>query len=77
VREDLAYFRKQLAQLEVDGQKLYSKYDIQPGDLVKVGPGWSRVVRANAKTVSVESGYSWTIRYRYSEIKDHRRPDSA
>lgn len=33
---------------------------------------WRKVVRANAKSVSVETGYDWTDRTPWHEVRDHR-----
>ena len=48
--------------------------DVQPGDIVLRRPGRGttpepfRVVKVNAKSVSVDTGYSWTDRIPYAEI---------
>lgn len=39
---------------------------------MKVRGYWHKVARVNAKTVSVETAYSWTDRVAYAEIQDHR-----
>jgi hypothetical protein len=36
--------------------------DIKGASWIRTDHGWRKVVRVNAKTVSVESGYSWTDR---------------
>ena len=38
----------------------HSRDTIKKGDRVKIRGQWRDVVRANAKTVSVTTGYSWT-----------------
>ena len=51
-----------------------TREDVQPGDIVLRRPGHGttpepyRVVRVNAKSVSVDTGYSWTDRIPYTEI---------
>ena len=47
----------------------FSKATVSKGDAVLIRGQWRRVVRANAKTVSVETGYSWTDTAPYAEIK--------
>jgi hypothetical protein len=37
---------------------------------VKVSRSWYKVARLNAKTVSVETGYSWVDRYEFDKILD-------
>ncbi|NKW20405.1 hypothetical protein GS940_23745 [Rhodococcus hoagii] len=41
-----------------------------PGDLVKVCGQWRKVKRVNPKSVSVETGYSWTDTVKYDAITD-------
>lgn len=52
----------------------YTREQIQNGDLVKIRGHWREVVRANPKTVSVTTGYSWTDTAPYAEIQEHKRP---
>ena len=39
---------------------------------MKIRGHWVKVARVNAKTVSVETPYSWTDRAPYAEIQDHQ-----
>ncbi|MEW2631643.1 DUF3560 domain-containing protein [Streptomyces sp. NPDC048389] len=48
----------------------YSKDNVHRDDQVKIRGQWRTVARANVKTVSVTTGYSWTDRYGYEEIRD-------
>ncbi|MBM4498351.1 hypothetical protein GS469_06375 [Rhodococcus hoagii] len=41
--------------------------DVTPGDLVKVCGQWRKVKRVNPKSVSVETGYSWTDTVKYDD----------
>jgi hypothetical protein len=50
----------------------YSKDNVHRDDQVKVRGQWRTVVRANAKSVSVSTGYSWTDRYGWEEVRDLR-----
>ncbi|MEU0275551.1 DUF3560 domain-containing protein [Streptomyces sp. NPDC006307] len=50
----------------------YSKENVHRDDQVKIRGQWRTVVRANGKTVSVTTGYSWTDRYGWEEVKDVR-----
>jgi len=45
---------------------------LREGDLVRTDLGWHRVVRVNAKSVTVETGYSWTDRYPLDRIIETR-----
>lgn len=71
-RDELAHWQEQL---EATGAKVYTRDDIKPGDLVKIRHGWSKVVRANPKTVACDVGMPWPLKYPYSEIKGHKRPE--
>ena len=55
----------------------YSLENISKGDAVKIRGHWRKVVRVNAKTVSVETGYTWTDRATYAEIHDHRAAEAT
>lgn len=41
---------------------------LKPGDLVRDSVGWHKVVRVNAKSVSVETPWSWTDRIELRRI---------
>ncbi|MEO7716338.1 MAG: DUF3560 domain-containing protein [Capsulimonas sp.] len=71
-RGKLEYWQKQLAAV---GGDQYSRENVKPGDSVKIRGSWEKIVRANAKTVSVETGYSWTMKYFYAEIQDHKQAE--
>lgn len=49
---------------------------LKPGWLVRDRHGWHRVVRVSAKSVSVETGYSWTDRIPYDRIVETRSPSA-
>ncbi|MFF3096785.1 DUF3560 domain-containing protein [Streptomyces cyaneofuscatus] len=55
----------------------YSKDNVSAGDLVHVRGEWRRVARANPKTVSVTTAYSWTDKYGWEEVRDHRAAADA
>lgn len=58
----------------IDAADVYTRSDIDLGDIVWTLSGKQRiphrVVRVNAKSVSVETGYSWVDRIPYDEIID-------
>lgn len=47
------------------------------GDLVRDQCGWHRVVRVNAKSVSVATPWSWTDRIEHLRIIETRKPNCA
>lgn len=60
----------------------YGKKDFTPEQLkaathVRTDTGWHKVVKVNAKSVSVETGYSWTDRHAHDKILEVRTIDQA
>lgn len=55
--------------LEAAGGINYGKHNVAPGDLVNAVGRWLPVVRANAKTVTVPTGYSWTDTVPWSKVR--------
>ncbi|MGW5030771.1 hypothetical protein ACWEQW_05755 [Streptomyces nigra] len=47
----------------------YSKDNVHQYDLVRIRGQWRQVARANAKTVSVTTGYTWTDKYGWEEVR--------
>lgn len=80
VVEQLEHLRSQLAhweqvravQIENGTVTVYGPEVVKAGDLVKVGDDWFRVARANGKSVSVHTEYTWTRRAPWHEVQDHR-----
>ncbi len=72
-RADLAYWRAVREQQIGDGTATnYSRETVQPGDYVRIGGHWRKVVRCNPKTVAVETGFSWTDTAPWARVQDHR-----
>lgn len=46
--------------------------DVAGATHVRIGRSWHKVVRVNAKSVTVETGYSWTDRYALDKILEVR-----
>mgnify|MGYP006894059200 FL=1 len=73
LRDQLAYWEQVRADQIATGTATgYSRDTIAKGDAVKIRGHWAKVARVNAKTVSVETPYSWTDRAPYAEIQDHQ-----
>lgn len=66
-------------QVEAGEATNYGPETVSKGDAVKIRGGWHRVARANKKSVSVETAYSWTDRAPWHEVQDHRAktPDAG
>lgn len=80
VGEELQHLEAQLEHWEqVRAQQVttgattnYGKDNVAAGDIVKVRGDWYRVARANAKSVSLKTEYSWVQRTPWHEVQDHR-----
>jgi len=75
-RDQVAYWEGVRAeQIAIGRATGHHRTTVQKGDLVKIRGSWHRVVRVNPKTVSVETGYTWTDTAPYAQIQDLRRPE--
>lgn len=64
LRGELDYWRAHLAGLEADGVKVWGRADFRPGDVVTVAGHPHRVLRVNAKSVTVPhwiQGHTQTV----------------
>ena len=74
-RDQITYWEAVRAQQIATGVATgHNRDTVQKGDRVKIRGHWRDVVRANAKTVSVTTDYSWTDTVPYAEIQQHQRP---
>jgi hypothetical protein len=67
--------RAALAHLEATGQAItYGRHNVRQGDFVRSSHGWHKVVRVNAKTVTIPSlvGGSWTDTLSWPKVIGHR-----
>lgn len=70
---DLEFWREVRAEQVTNGEATdYGPGTVAKGDAVKIRGQWRRVARSNKKSVSVETGYSWTDRAPWHEVQDHR-----
>lgn len=73
LRDQLAYWEQVRAEQIASGKATgYSPATVKKGDAVKIRGTWYKVARANAKSVSVQTPYSWTDRSLWAEVEDHR-----
>lgn len=78
MRDQLAYWQQVRDDQIASGQATgYSPESVKKGDAVKIRGSWHKVARANAKTVSVETPYTWTNRAPWAEVQDHRAAGSG
>lgn len=74
-RDQVAYWEGvRAAQIESGRATGYSRENVKKGDQVEIRGSWYEVVRANPKTVSVTTGYSWTRTAPYAEIEACKTP---
>lgn len=70
--EQLTYWESIRAQQIADGTATnYSRENVKKGDKVKIRGTWYTVARANAKTVAVETEYTWTNKIPWPEVQQH------
>jgi hypothetical protein len=75
-RDQIAYWEAVRAAQVASGKATgYDRSTIKKGDRVKIRGQWREVVRANLKTVSVTTGYTWTDTAPYAEIQQLMRPE--
>ena len=75
-RDQIAYWQAvRAAQIDSGKATGYDRSNIKKGDRVKIRGHWHEVVRANPKTVSVTTGYTWTDTVPYAEIQKHERAE--
>lgn len=68
-----AYWEAVRAEQIATGQATnYSAATVHKGDLVKIRGHWSRVLKANPKTVAIDAGPGWDLKYIWAEVTDHR-----
>lgn len=69
----LTYWQQVRAeQIETGQATNHGPETVAKGDAVKIRDQWYRVARSNKKTVSVETGHSWTDRAPWHEVQDRR-----
>lgn len=68
VEAEIVYWQAHIDTLKEEGFRLWGPADFKKGDIVN----GSVVVRVNKKSLSVESGYSWTLTLPYDGVVTHR-----
>lgn len=77
LEHQIAADRAALAEHETSGYVLLTRDSVHVGDTVTSAHWWdkpAKVVRVNAKTVSVETEYTWTHKLPYEDIKSVQCP---
>ena len=71
-RKDREVLVARIARAERDAAAPRDLDSLKPGDAVRDSSGWHRVARVNAKSVTVETGYSWTDRISLDRVIETR-----
>ena len=50
----------------------YTPEQLKAATVIRTSSGWHRVVKVNAKSVTVETGYSWTERHTLDKVLEVR-----
>ena len=73
LEERLTFDRAQLAAAVASGAyTLHNAETVHVGDVVRAWSGWRKVLKVNRVTVACESGYSWTDKIKYTDIREVR-----
>ena len=77
-RDSLTFWEQVRAQQIADGVATdYGRHTVATGDQVEIRGRWLTVVRANAKTVSVQTEHGWTDRAPWHEVRRHRPAEAS
>lgn len=71
-KDDVAILENRIKREVRDAPMPYLTEELKAAKLVRTDLGWHKVVKVNAKSVSVETGYSWTDRYTLDKILEVR-----
>jgi len=76
-RANLEHWDQVRAEQIATGQSTdYGPDTVAVGDQVKISGQWYTVARCNTKTVTLETGYSWTRKAPWRHVQD-RRPQTV
>lgn len=72
-RNDIIRLQRALAAAEAEEARVpLTRDDIAGADVIRTANGWHRIVRVNAKSVTVQTPYSWTDRIDIDAILEAR-----
>ena len=66
--DQITYWQSELDAAREAGTVLYDRTMIRPGDIVRVGQSWRRVVKVNPKTIACETDMPWPLKTGYDRI---------
>lgn len=68
--QKLNYYERTIAERD---RPRFAREDLIGATFVRDGLSWRKVAKVNAKTVSVETGYSWVDRIPFERITEYRK----
>lgn len=76
---ELEHWRNHVAASQAGGARVFGRADFKPGDWAMLrGHRWMRVVKANPKTLALETGHMpWPLKSPYSDVLDMRTAEQA
>jgi hypothetical protein len=72
VEQEIESLRNRIAYAKRTAPVSFTVEELKAARAVRTSSGWHRVAKVNAKSVSVETGYSWTDRYTLDKILEVR-----
>lgn len=72
VEQEIESLRNRIAYAKRNAPVPFTTEELKVARAVRTSAGWHRVAKVNAKSVSVETGYSWTDRYTLDKILEVR-----
>jgi hypothetical protein len=72
VEQEIESLRNRIAYAKRAAPVPFTTEELKAARAIRTSSGWHRVAKVNAKSVSVETGYSWTDRYTLDKILEVR-----
>lgn len=69
---EVTSLRNRIAYAKKNAAVPFTGEELKAAKLIRTSVGWHKVVRVNAKTVTVETAYSWTDRYPIAQVLEVR-----
>jgi len=70
--DDVKSLRSRITYARVNAPVPFTTEELKAARAIRTSSGWHKVAKVNTKSVSVETGYSWTDRYTIDKILEVR-----
>lgn len=70
--EEVSSLRARVAYAKKNAPVPFTAEELKAARAIRTSSGWHRVAKVNAKSVTVETGYSWTDRYTLDKVLEVR-----